>query len=921
MLKSPVRLLLAALFLPILVPSAGKGAERPLTFEDMMRFAQVEQAVISSGGEWAACTIRPDRGDGEVLVVSIGRGTRRSVARGARPLFSPDARWLAAELKKPALELEKAGEEKPPSDAVLVDLSNGDTLLFGESESFRFSEDGRWFASHRKAAKEPGGKKDRKDSTGMRPRSAELTGRELLVRDLREGKTFAIPFVLSFAFDSTSRYLACAVGDTTGEGSGLAVRDLREWGKRPDTVYAGRNAFVSSLTWTGRTLRLAYLAAAADTGSRPGPASLRLWDGETGLDRELLPSEGAGPGWMIPSKNELTWSEDGARLFLGRIPLRAEAPRVEEPADPLFDRASIVAGAKVDVWHWNDPAIIPHQKKRWKTEKDRTYTGVLHLETERFVPLADSSLPHVGAHTEGGMALGFNLLPYEKELTWEGELEDAFVVSLADGRRTPVAARLAVRARLSPGGGYVLFWKEGHWHLFDAARASARNLTLGLKVSFADEEEDVPGPAQPCGWGGWVERDGGVLLYDRYDIWYFPLPGGEPVNLTRGAGRERRLVFRSIRTDPAGRFFGGMDTLLVSAEHDSLHHVGLYLLPPGGSGGPVRIVEEPRRYTFLARSKGGSAALFTRETYSEFPDLWAGDRWLGKRKRLTEANPRMEEFAWGSAELVEWLSMDGAPLQGVLIKPAGFREDIRYPVLVYFYERMADRLHVFNPVTVNHRPCFPFYAGNGYALFLPDVRYREGEPGQSALKCILPGVQMLVERGVADPRAVALHGHSWGGYQTAYVVTQTGFFAAAVAGAPVSNMTSAYSGLRLETGLARQFQYERGQSRIGGSLWEYPERYLRNSPLFEADRITTPLLIEVGDEDEAVPWHQGVELFLAMRRLGKPCVMLQYRGEKHHPQSYAHRLDYSIRFKEFLDHYLKKAPAPAWLKQGVRYTE
>jgi len=224
-------------------------------------------------------------------------------------------------------------------------------------------------------------------------------------------------------------------------------------------------------------------------------------------------------------------------------------------------------------------------------------------------------------------------------------------------------------------------------------------------------------------------------------------------------------------------------------------------------------------------------------------------------------------------------------------------------------------------VVVNHRPCFPFYASNGYALFLPDVRYTVGQPGFSATKCLVPGVQKLIDMGIADPKAIGLHGHSWSGYQTAFVITQTDMFAAAIAGAPVANMTSAYSGIRLESGLARQFQYEQEQSRIGGSLWEYRERFIENSPVFFADRINTPLLIQAGDEDEAVPWHQSVEMYLAMRRLGKDCVFLQYRGEPHHLKKYPNKLDYSIKMKEYLDHYLKGMPAADWIMKGVPYAE
>jgi dipeptidyl aminopeptidase/acylaminoacyl peptidase len=212
------------------------------------------------------------------------------------------------------------------------------------------------------------------------------------------------------------------------------------------------------------------------------------------------------------------------------------------------------------------------------------------------------------------------------------------------------------------------------------------------------------------------------------------------------------------------------------------------------------------------------------------------------------------------------------------------------------------------------------YASDGYVVFLPDVRFEVGRPGISSMKSVVPGLKKLVEMGLADPSALGLHGHSWSGYTTAYIVTQTNIFAAAVAGAPVSNMTSAYGGIRWGTGLARQFQYEAGQSRLSGSLWEARPDYIENSPLFYADRVETPLVLMHGDEDEAVPWYQSIEFYLALRRTGKHAVFLQYRGEPHHPQKYPNKLDYSIKMKEFFDHHLKGAPAPDWWSKGVPYS-
>ncbi|MCI0470403.1 MAG: prolyl oligopeptidase family serine peptidase, partial [Candidatus Aminicenantes bacterium] len=301
------------------------------------------------------------------------------------------------------------------------------------------------------------------------------------------------------------------------------------------------------------------------------------------------------------------------------------------------------------------------------------------------------------------------------------------------------------------------------------------------------------------------------------------------------------------------------------------------------------------------------------------PDLWLSDLHLKSPRKISDVNPQMKDFLWGTARLIEWQNLDGIRLQGVVILPEDYQPGKRYPVLVYFYQLFSQRLHDFNQMAVNHRPNFPFYAGNGYVIFLPDVRFKVGQPGYSATKCVVTGVQKLIDLGIADPQAVALHGHSWSGYQTAFIITQTDIFAAAIAGAPVANMTSAYSGIRWESGMARQFQYEKSQSRIGKSLWEAPQLYFENSPVFFADRIDTPLLIQHGDKDGAVPWYQGIELYLAMRRLNKPCIFLQYNDEGHLLSKFPNKLDYSIKMKEFLDHYLMGKPAPAWLEKGAPY--
>ena len=204
---------------------------------------------------------------------------------------------------------------------------------------------------------------------------------------------------------------------------------------------------------------------------------------------------------------------------------------------------------------------------------------------------------------------------------------------------------------------------------------------------------------------------------------------------------------------------------------------------------------------------------------------------------------------------------------------------------------------------------------------MPDIKYRTGYPGQSCYDAVMSGVMSLMDRGFVDDKHIGVQGQSWGGYQVAYLVTQTNLFAAAMAGAPVSNMTSAYGGIRWRSGLSRMFQYEHTQSRIGGTLWEKPIQYIENSPLFFVEKINTPLLIRHDDKDGAVPWYQGIELFVALRRLNKPAWLLNYNDEPHNLVRRANMMDLTIRMKQFFDHYLKEAPAPVWMEEGIPATE
>lgn len=908
--------------------------KKALTFQDIMKFKDIENPVISEDGLWLAYSLQPDRGDGEAQVHGLKTEKVFSIERGTSPVISKDSRWVAVIVKPKAEEMEKAEKEKPKQGMALLETMTGNIIQFEKIESFAFSDDSKWLACLQFKEEEKLEKKEKKEleekpetkPVQEKDKKKEKVGSMLIIRSLDSGSETKIPYVLSFAFDSTSRYLAFVVAEPEGKGNGLFLLELDQEGLPKKTVAQEVKGIYSSLAWTRKGSRLAFLAGTLEKDKEgSGSFSFWLWDSKTKKSVQAVSMKDIPEGWIIPEKNNIRWTRDGKRAFFGLKPEKYQdvgkdegEGKEEQKEIDLFDIDKILEKREVDVWHWNDPFIIPHQKKMWSRLKDQTFLSVYHFDSNRFVQLADEEMPTAQYSENPHFVLGFSDVPYRKKVTWYGGLDDVYIVNLQDGSRKKVVSELEDRSSLSPNGRYVVFYKEKHWHLFDGNTGIVRNLTQDVKVPFFDEDHDYPSKVPGYGIASWMENDKAVLIYDKYDIWKFSVNAGEAVNITDGQGRKSQITFRILRLDPEELFFKTGEQLLLSSYNDLEKNYSFYTCSIDKPG-VKRLLEEKKRFRFLGKAKNADVLMYTRENFDEFPDIWVSDRKLSSPRKVTNANPQISDFAWGSPELVEWNSMDGIPLQGVLIKPANYEPGKRYPVIVYFYRFFSQRLYEFNQMVVNHRPNFPFYTSNGYAIFLPDIRFEVGHPGFSSTKCLVPGVQKLIDMGIADPKAIGLHGHSWSGYQTAFVITQTDIFTCAVAGAPVSNMTSAYSGIRWESGLARQFQYEQAQSRIGGSLWDYPERYIENSPVFFADRIKIPLLIMFGDEDGAVPWYQGIELYLAMRRLGKDCVFLQYRGEPHHPQKYPNKLDYSIKMKQYFDHYLKGLPAPEWITKGIPY--
>jgi dienelactone hydrolase len=498
-----------------------------------------------------------------------------------------------------------------------------------------------------------------------------------------------------------------------------------------------------------------------------------------------------------------------------------------------------------------------------------------------------------------------------------------FLLDLKTGKPTRVLEHWSSSSSMSPGGRYVLYFDEtnGHWFTYRVADGTRVNLTAKIDARF-QQDNDVPDLPGAYGTAGWTADDRSVLLYDEFDIWEVKPDGTGARNITGGAGRKANLTLRYRSMDPEERVVPASQPLLLSAVDNGTRASGFYRLANlNTTTAPEKVVMLDKAFGAVTRAKNADTVVFTLSRFEEFPDLWTSDVTFKDMKKVSNVGAQKDAFTWGTSELIEYINADGRKLRAILTKPENFDPSKKYPLMVYIYEELTQGLHSFSNPGVGHSINIPRYVSNGYVLLRPDIVYETGYPGEAAEKCVIPAVNAVVDMGFIDPKRIGIQGHSWGGYQITHLITRTNLFAAVEAGASVANMVSAYGGIRWGTGMSRAFQYEKTQSRIGAPPWDAPLQFIENSPIFWVEKVQTPYLTIHNDEDDAVPWYQGIEWITALRRLGKEGYMFNYNGERHGLRNRDNMKHFTVHMDEFFDHYLLGKPRPAWMDTGVPFLE
>lgn len=901
------------ILLAITLPSLAAAQKKTLDHSDYNVWKNTGLELVSNDGNFIAYTLRPNGyGNESLMLHQVSGEIVLSHDRSYTPSFSNNSQFLIFKVSPDFDELrdlkrKKTKEKDLPGDTLAIySLATKRLDKVGGVKSFAVPE--KW-DDYLVYLYDPV-----PDSTQKKAKKrSKKNGYDLVVRNLKDQVEYTFPYVLEYEISAEGAGLALT---TTGNDStlreGVYTFDFDEKSFNP--VFRAKGEY-SKLAWDNEGSQLSFISDTDTTKAIKRDYHLHYykaeWDSSKTIARNVSLNE-----LMVNKDFNSYFSESGKRLFF------------EVKEFPVLQDTSLLDDEIVDVevWNYKDQRLFTQQENDRRDDLRFGYLAYYDPVKDQMIQLGGKEYSRVIVSDEGdgNTALAMSDYDYRKLLTWEGySLNDLYRIDLVNGAKKKIEEGVRGFVRLSPNGKYAYWYNNGDsaWFAYSFRDDKTRAITSNKQVPFYDEIHDTPSDPGSYGVMSWTEGDERVLIYDRYDIWEVdPSMKVEAKRITPN-GRSSKLTYRYVRLDDEERFIKKNQKLLLSGFYEGDKSEALFSFTYG-TNSPSELMSGDFQYSSFVKARDGKNLIFTKENFATFPDLIATDISFKTTKKISDINPQQKDYRWGTIELVYWNSLDGTKMEGMLVKPEGFDPTKKYPMIVNFYEKSSDRLNSHRAPTPGRSTInYSFYASRGYLIFNPNVNYKTGYPGEDAFNCVIPGVTSLIEKGFVDEDNIGVQGHSWGGYQIAHLINETNIFKCAESGAPVVNMISAYGGIRWGSGRSRMFQYERTQSRIGGTLWDYPLRYIENSPIFFVDKVQTPVLILHNDEDTAVPWYQGIEYFGALRRLDKPAWLLNYRGEPHWPVKIQNRIDFNIRMAQFFDYYLKGAAMPMWMEEGIPATE
>ena len=906
----------------LLVAFTTTAQKKVLDHPDFEIWNTIKSQSISNNGKYILYALEKGEKDRFLKIKDTKANSIFTYDRVAGGKFTYDSKHAIFTIKAwkdsiVEMKRRKVKKGKMPKDTLAIfELKSKSLIKIANVKSYKLPQKWSGYVAYtvhdiKKEKSKIKGKKDDKSKKKSAKKSKKVSaknGYHLVLRNLATQKEDTIKFVKNYSFAKEGRTLTYItsgnIGDTNG---GVFVLDLND-NKTTNVFSATNKSKYFQLTLNENGKKLGFVVDVDTTKVQVRPNQLYVWQKGNAKAVQVLDAKTAPKGYRVSSNGRIRFSKDNSKMYFGL----ATPPIVK---DTTLIKEEIV---NVEVWAYDSPRLYTVQELQVKNDRKKSYTAAVHLNSNNVVQLATKEYSSARLGNEGNSenVLLANSTPYMLESQWSAvRASDYAIVNATTGTLTKIMSKIDGRVRLSPQGKYAYGYSavDSTWYAYDIEKNSKIDFTKG-KV-FYNELNDTPNHPRSYGSAGWTKNDEFLLIYDRYDIYKFNPKTGQNTRLTNG--RSTKTVYRYVRLDSEERFVDVSKKWLLTTFNENSKNSGYYEYNAKRNRGK-QLVDGPYSYSRPVKAKEANKVIYTRQSFKDFPNLRVSDLSFKKQTVISSANPQQTAYNWGTIELYKFTSLEGKALTGLLVKPENFDPTKKYPMLVNFYERSSDGLHRHRAPSPGRSSInYSFYTSRGYVIFNPDIVYRDGYPGESAYNAVIPGITSLIDKGFIKKDKIGAQGHSWGGYQVAHLATKTDIFAAIESGAPVVNMISAYGGIRWWTGLSRQFQYEHTQSRIGGTPWEYPMRYIENSPIFNIDKINTPILIMHNDADGHVPWYQGIEFFTALRRLGKTSWFLNYNKEPHWPLKMQNRKDFNIRMAQFFDYYLKNAPKPRWMQGGV----
>ncbi|HVT87087.1 MAG TPA: prolyl oligopeptidase family serine peptidase [Chitinophagaceae bacterium] len=901
--------------------------KKPLDHSVYDSWQSIGERMISNDGKWVVYTVCPQVGDTTLVIQSSDARYKKEIEHSKNAVITEDSRFAIFKIRPWYKDLREAWIKKKKPDEIpkdslgIIEFGKATIWKLANVKSYKTPEKAAGWVAYQ-LEKEKNALKENENSGGS----------DLILRQTTTGKEKIFKNISEYYFNKTGRKLLLLTAKNPKDSLSkinVLLYDLRVGVM--DTLSRGGNDF-RNFTMTDDGSQIAYIAE-RDATPKALQKFYKLWYYKEGMDSAVMLVDKNSVGMMLGmSVSEYChpdFSKTGKRLFFGTAP-------IEPPKDTSLIDIDLV---KVDIWNYKDDYLqtVQTNPARLRNDLEKNYLAVYDLQINTIRQLGSEKIPQIIETNEGDGDTFIGVTDFGKrvESQWLGDTrKDIYAIDVKTGNKKLVKENLHGFIYPSSTGKYIMWYDRPAKNYFVWDGKTTRNITTKIKVPLWDEDFNNPDDPTPYGVMGWHEGDSAVYVYDKYDIWKVDPTGKEnPENyLNKSAGRKDKIVARYVSTDPEQKAIKDEKGILVRRFNDINKKSCYAVFFPGKNTfyfGPGLA-----DYSFGApiKAKDKDILIYTKESFKESPDLYIeSDTGAGydsphygdisvalDDRKLSFLNPQQKDYNWGSAELFHWKTFKGNLATGIVYKPENFDPKKKYPMICYFYEELDNTLNNYiPPAPIRSAINISFFVSRGYIIFVPSIKYDVGHPGKSAYDYVVSGAKALIAKGFVDPKNIAIQGHSWGGYQVAYLVTATNMFKAAWAGAPVANMTSAYGGIRWESGVSRQFQYEKGQSRIGGTLWDKFNLYVENSPLFHLKNVTTPLVIMANDNDGAVPWYQGIELFSAMRRLGKKVWMFDYNGEGHGLTERKDKLDYQIRMQQFFDWILKGDLPAHWITDGV----